>query len=78
MKKTLSFLSLAAAAAFAAPAHAQLPNVTPFSFEVRGGLAFPSGDFSDGVDSGTTLGANATFHYITLVGIYGGYTSSVY
>jgi hypothetical protein len=81
MKKTLGLLSLAAATAFAAPAHAQLPNVTPFSFEVRGGLAFPTGDFGEDsgddagdVESGTTLGANVTFHFMPLLGIYGGYT----
>ena len=73
-KTTLGLLSLVAAAAFAAPAHAQIPNVPPFSLEVRGGLAFPQGDFADGNGSGTTLGANATFHFIPLLGIYGGYT----
>lgn len=84
MKKT--FLALVAAAAIAAPAHAQLPNLTPFSFEVRGGLAVPRGDFADtggsggdivlGIDPGYTVGANATFHVIPLLGIYGGYTYS--
>lgn len=81
MKKTLGFLSLVAATALAAPAHAQLPNVTPFSFEVRGGLAFPTGDFAEdeedgtgGLETGTTLGANATFHFMPMLGIYGGYT----
>jgi opacity protein-like surface antigen len=81
MKKTLGFLSLVAATALAAPAHAQLPNVTPLSFEVRGGLAFPTGDFGEDsgdetgdIKSGTTLGANVTFHFMPLIGIYGGYT----
>lgn len=82
MKKiTAGILSLAAAAAFAAPAHAQLPNVTPFSFEVRGGLAFPTGDFAEeedgeGVENGITYGANATFHFMPMLGIYAGYTRS--
>lgn len=81
MKKTLGLLSLVATAAFAAPAAAQIPNVTPFSFEVRAGGAFPTGDFgedsgddSGDVKSGYTLGANATFHLMPLIGIYGGYT----
>jgi hypothetical protein len=81
MKKSLGFLSLAAAAVFAAPAHAQLPNVTPFSFEVRGGLAAPLGDFGSddeetgyGAKMGTSLGGNATFHFMPLLGIYAGYT----
>jgi len=78
-KTTLGLLSLVAAAAFAAPVQAQLPNVTPFSFEVRGGLAFPRGEFAEEdddlqVESGTTLGANVTFHFMPLLGIYGGYT----
>ena len=81
MKKTLGLLSLVAATALAAPAHAQLPNVTPFSFEVRGGLAFPTGDFGEDsgddegdIESGYTLGANATFHFMPMLGIYAGYT----
>lgn len=78
-KSSLALLSLVAAAASAAPAQAQLPNVTPFSFEVRGGLAFPAGEFGEeeegiSVETGTTLGANATFHLMPLLGIYGGYT----
>jgi opacity protein-like surface antigen len=83
MKKTLSLLALAAATAVAAPAHAQLPNVTPFSFEVRGGLAFPTGDFgedsgddSGDVENGYSLGASATFHLMPMLGIYGGYSYS--
>jgi len=83
MKKiTAGILSLVTAAALAAPAHAQLPNVTPFSFEVRGGLAFPTGDFAEededgeGVESGISYGANATFHFMPMLGIYAGYTRS--
>ena len=78
---TLGLLSLVAAAAFAAPAHAQLPTITPFSLEVRGGLAFPTGDFGEsdgdeegGVETGYTLGANATFHFMPMLGVYAGYT----
>ncbi len=77
---TLGLLSVVAAAAFAAPAHAQLPNFTPFSFEVRGGLAFPTGDFGEteedvgSVETGYTVGANATYHFMPLLGVYAGYT----
>ena len=73
-------LGLLFVAAAAAPAHAQLPNFTPFSLEVRGGLVFPTGDFGESeddvgsIESGYTWGANATYHFIPLVGIYGGYT----
>lgn len=77
---TLGLLSVVAATAFAAPAHAQLPNFTPFSFEVRGGLAFPTGDFGESeedvgsIESGYTVGANATYHFMPLLGVYAGYT----
>ena len=81
MKKiTLGLLSVVAAAAFAAPAHAQLPNFTPFSLEVRGGLAFPRGELREteddvgSVETGYTYGANATYHFMPLVGVYVGYT----
>jgi opacity protein-like surface antigen len=81
MKKTLGLLSLVAATAFAAPLAAQLPNVTPFSFEVRAGGAFPTGDFAEddgddtgGIETGYTVGANVTFHLMPMIGIYGGYT----
>lgn len=84
MKKTL--LALGAVVALAAPAHAQLPDLTPFSFEVRGGLARPSGDFGEfggssddivmGLESGYTVGASATWHVNPLLGIYGGFSYS--
>ena len=84
MKKiTLGLLSVVAAAALVAPAHAQLPNFTPFSLEVRGGIVFPTGEFGESgeedvgdVEDGITYGANATYHFIPLVGIYAGYTRS--
>ena len=77
-KTTLGLLSVVAAAAFAMPAHAQ--RVTPFALEVRGGLAFPTGDFGEAeedvgsIKSGITVGANATFHFMPMLGVYGGYT----
>lgn len=80
-KTTLGLLSVVAAAAFAVPAHAQLPRITPFAFEVRGGLVFPTGDFGQPseedvgeIESGITVGANATFHFMPMLGVYGGYT----
>ncbi len=80
-KSTLGLLSLAAAAAFAAPVQAQLPNVTPFAFEVRGGLVFPTGEFGEDEDlgslePGTTLGANVTLHFIPVLGFYAGFTQN--
>lgn len=78
-KTTFGLLSLVAAAAFASPAHAQLPT-TPFSLEARGGIAMPTGDFGESeedvgsVESGLTFGANATFHFTPMLGVYAGFT----
>jgi hypothetical protein len=77
MKKTTSaLLAVLAAGALAGSASAQvpLPNLTPFSVEVRGGASFPTGDLADGFKTGWTAGANVTFHALPLVGIYAGYT----
>src|SRR5687767_5034585 len=87
MKKTLLALgAVVAAGSLAAPARAQLPNLAPFSFEVRGGLAHPSGGFGEmggsgddivmGLEPGFMVGASATYHVSPLLGIYGGYTYS--
>ncbi|HEX2204330.1 MAG TPA: outer membrane beta-barrel protein [Longimicrobium sp.] len=77
IKKT--FAGLAAAAAtlvVTGTAQAQIPAITPFSFEVRGGAAIPTGDLSGDRDAepGLALGATATLHFIPLVGVYGGYS----
>ncbi len=74
---TAGLLAVLGAATFAGSAQAQIPNVTPFSFEVRGGVAVPTGDFKDiGLNTGLTYGANATFHAMPMVGIYGAYSRS--
>jgi opacity protein-like surface antigen len=62
-----------AAAALAMPAQAQMMESSPLSLEVRGGAAFPSGDFADIADTGWGFGANAGFELTPLVGVYGGY-----
>lgn len=79
MKKTHAvLLALAATAALAAPARAQLPNFTPFSFEARGGLSLPLGEMKSDGDAkvGTTVGASVTYHALPLIGVYGGYSRS--
>lgn len=78
MKKAVSgVLAAAATLVFAGSARAQLiPNFTPFSFEARAGAALPQGDFGDEVDTGTTFGGSATFHFAPLLGIYGGYSQT--
>jgi len=77
LKRSLPLLAGAlAAVALAAPARAQLPSITPFSFEARAGVAQPTGDLGDLANTGYTLSGSATYHFIPLVGIYGGYTYS--
>ena len=69
-----------AAAAAAAPAQAQIPSITPFSFEVRGGVAVPTGDFKDELQAtpGLALSGTVTYHAIPMIGIYGGFTYNRY
>jgi hypothetical protein len=77
LKRSLPLLAGAlAAAALAAPAQAQLPSITPFSFEVRGGLAIPTEQLKDDsqASTGTVLSGSVTFHAIPLIGIYAGVT----
>lgn len=77
LKRSLPLLAGAlAAVALAAPARAQLPSFTPFSFEARAGVAMPTGDLADVANTGYTLSGSATYHFIPMVGIYGGYTYS--
>jgi opacity protein-like surface antigen len=58
-------------AAGAESAHAQ--TLIPFSVEARGGAAFPTGDFADGVNTGWTVGADATLSVLPVLSLYGGY-----
>lgn len=77
MKKIASgLLALAATAALAGNAHAQIPNFTPFALEVRGGVALPQGDLKEGdvFDTGYTTGANLTYHFMPSLGAYVGFT----
>lgn len=75
MKKQITAGLLAlATATVAGTAQAQQVPTSPLSLEVRGGLAFPTGDFADGVDSGYTLGGNATFMFTPQLGLYVGGT----
>jgi hypothetical protein len=77
LKRSIPLLAGAlAAVAIATPARAQLPSITPFSFEARAGVALPTGDLADVANTGYTLSGSATYHFIPMVGIYGGYTYS--
>lgn len=46
----------------------------PLSFEIRAGLAQPTGDFGDALNTGYTIGANAMFNITPMLGVYAGYT----
>lgn len=76
MRKLLLFGAVAVGVAAAgAPAAAQA--FPPLAVEVRGGAAFPIGDFSDdeilGASTGVGYGINATLQATSLLGIYAGY-----
>ncbi|HYJ79552.1 MAG TPA: outer membrane beta-barrel protein, partial [Longimicrobiaceae bacterium] len=76
-KHTLALGALLATAALAAPARAQLPHITPFSFEGRAGAALPMGDFDDaGASRGWTVSGSVTYHALPYIGIYAGYTQT--
>ena len=74
MKKITTGLLALAAVALAGSAQAQAIPVSPFSVEVRGGLAFPTGDLDDVADSGITVGANGTYMFTPMLGLYAGFT----
>lgn len=74
MKKITTGLLALATAALAGSAQAQAIPVSPFSVEVRGGLAFPTGDLEDVAESGITVGANGTFMFTPMLGLYAGFT----
>lgn len=80
MKKTLAALAaMAATAVLAGTAAAQIPAITPFSFEARAGVAMPTGDLSDrDADPGVSLGASATFHFMPMLGVYAGYSRATF
>lgn len=75
MKKLSAGIAAAAAVVLlAGPARAQIPHITPFSFEARAGVALPQGDLNDVASPGFALGGSVTYHAVPLVGIYGGYS----
>jgi hypothetical protein len=75
MKKlAVALTALSAVALVAAPAHAQLPHLTPFSFEARAGFATPTGDFNDLASANYALSGSVTYHAVPMLGIYAGYS----
>lgn len=78
MKKITTGLLALATVALAGNAQAQAIPVSPFSVEVRGGLAFPTGDLEDVAESGITVGANGTFMFTPMLGLYAGFTYNAF
>lgn len=73
--RKLSMFALLAAGALGVAAPAEAQGFFPLALEVRGGAAFPTGDFKDALDAdmGTSYGVNATLQATPLLGIYAGY-----
>lgn len=59
------------AAALAAPASAQ--TVLPLSFEVRGGVVLPQGDFDDGANTGFIVGGTVHYRVAPIASIFAGF-----
>lgn len=74
MKKgTIGLLAALAAVTAAGSAQAQLGPTTPFSVEVRGGLALPVGEDMDGLEAGLVFGGDVIYQASPMIGVYGGY-----
>ena len=78
MKKITTRLVALAALAFAGTVQAQAIPTSPFSVEVRCGLAFPTGDLEDVAESGITVGANGTYMFTPMLGLYAGFTYNAF
>ena len=69
--RKLLFPALLLGAALAQPARAQ--TILPLSFEARGGVALPTGDFADGAGTGFNVGATVHYRVAPMVSVYAGY-----
>ncbi|HVG45086.1 MAG TPA: outer membrane beta-barrel protein [Longimicrobium sp.] len=63
-------------AALAQPAAAQ--TVLPLSFEVRGGVVIPRGDFDDGANTGWSVGGTIHYRVAPMVSVYGGFEHAAF
>lgn len=84
MKQSVAvLLSAALFAATPAVVRAQLGSTLPISLEVRGGGAFPTGEFADdepgvGAEPGPHLGIAVAWSFSRAVSLQGGYSRSVF
>ncbi|MBV9774032.1 MAG: porin family protein [Gemmatimonadetes bacterium] len=53
-------------------------SILPLSAEVRVGAAIPTGDFSDGVKTGSSYGATVKFSVMPMIALYGGWEQAVF
>jgi opacity protein-like surface antigen len=74
MRKLFSIAALGLAAVAAAP-QAEAQGILPFSVGVRGGAAFPTGDFGedDVVETGWGFEVNAKYQLLPMIAVYGAY-----
>jgi len=63
-------------AALVQPAAAQ--TVLPLSFEVRGGVVIPRGDFDEGASTGWSAGATVHYRVAPMVTVFGGFEHAAF
>lgn len=73
MKKTMWGVA-AGLAMLTATGTAEAQSVLPLAVEVRGGAAFPTGDFGEGLETGYAAGGNVSFSFAPMLAVYGGYS----
>lgn len=66
-------LALACATPLAGAADAQVAAATPFSLEVRGGIALPAGDFGDAAEGGVAAEVSLGWQALPRIGFYAAY-----
>lgn len=73
--RKLMMLGVVAAGLLGSNAEASAQGMFPLGLEVRGGAAFPTGEFKQSLnaETGVSYGVNATLQAIPMLGIYAGY-----
>lgn len=73
MKGILAVVTIASAVWMAVP-HQVDAQTLPLAFEVRGGAAFPIGDFGNDLRTGFAYGASLGYRVIPSLTVFGGYS----